>query len=159
MHSTALGSDAIEQLALAVFSKPGGRVMEAYSAFEKQPREFRTAVDLAYYIRSTLSQPQSLVDVVIHYPDMGGPPVIERIEIDQKVVPRNSHRYAWRGWGLIHLQLSDEGGPRSRVSSFSPGKATQWSETIPSFGSVEHWDWEAVRRHTRRLQRVLKMVA
>ena len=150
---------AIHAIADAVFAKPDPFVAEAYSDYDREPRVFNTAADLAKYIKGQLAAPEALAYLFIVYPDMGGSPVRRTIHLDPKHCPGQKLRFTWVGFGLISLQLYGSNRLQtSRISSNSPARAKAWASTCPDWSPPDAWNWRAVESHTRRLQRVLKKV-
>ncbi|GAA3979852.1 hypothetical protein GCM10022278_40440 [Allohahella marinimesophila] len=85
----------------------------------------------------------------------------EKIALNRDKVIGKKFRYTWSGWGQIILQL--DGAERNvqinRVTSNSEQRANKWSGVHPEQEPVESWNWSAVEKHTKRLQRVLKKIA
>lgn len=144
---------AINALAAAIFAKPSPWVSEAYSAFDAEPIQFHSADEVARYMREEVGKPKGLAYLRIVYPDMGGIPVRETIQLKPGSVPGHTLRYTWQGWGMITVQL---GCPWSRICANSQARAEKWASTCPDWASPDTWNWKAVASHTRRLQHVLK---
>jgi len=159
--SSSLTAHAIELIAAAVFSKPGAEVLEAYSDYDREPLEFRSATELADYAKEKVLKQRALAFVFVRYPDMRGTAILETIHLRPGAVANHKRRYTWQGWGLISVQLQDGGSPHppSRVSANSKARALKWAPTQPEWAAPTTWDWSAVQRHTGRLQRVLNKVA
>ena len=159
--SSSLMAHAIELIAAAVFSKPGAEVLEAYSDYDREPLEFRSATELADYAKEKVLKQRALAFVFVRYPDMRGSAILETIHLRPGAVANHKRRYTWQGWGLISVQLQGGGSshPPSRVSASSKARALKWAPTQPEWAAPTTWDWNAVQRHTRRLQRVLNKVA
>jgi hypothetical protein len=156
-----LSAAAIERIAAAIFSKPGAEVLEAYSDYDREPLEFRSAAELTDYAKKRVLEERALAFIFVRYPDMGGSAIRETIHLRPGAVANHKLRYTWQGWGLISIQLQGGGAPhpRSRIAANSEARALKWGPTHPAWGPPKTWNWSAVQRHTRRLQRVLKQVA
>ena len=150
-----LTDSAIAALAAAVFQEPDPWVAEAYSAYDAEPLVFRSAGDMADYAQRRLALPKGYASFFLRYPDMRGRAVPETIRLDPGSVPGHRLRHTWQGWGLISLQLAGA-AHECRVSSNSLQRALAWASTYSAFDPPDTWDWKAVARHTRRLQRALK---
>ena len=142
----------------AVFEKPGAQVLEAYSEFDKEPRQFPSVHDLVAYIKERLLSPSGGAFFFVLYPDMGGRAFRKTIHLDPDKVPGHSIRYTWEGWGLISIFVENGDGVNrvSRVSANSEKRAKKWSQTYSEWESPGTWNWKSVASHTRRLQRVFK---
>ena len=154
-----LTESAIDAIAHAVFHAPDPWVAEAYSAYDEESLVFSAADQLAQYIRATVSEPRGLAFFFVVYPDMKGRAVRETIHLKPGSVPGHFLRYSWQGWGLISVQLSREGLTSSRVTANSRTRAEKWASTHPNWDGPDAWNWTAVRRHARRLQRALRSAA
>jgi hypothetical protein len=154
--STAPGAGGILELANAIFAKRGARVMELESGLDCLPIEFLTATSLAEYVRRALRTAAARAQLVVHYPDMGGRPLLERVELDPALVPGHTHRYTWSGLGLIHVQLAADAP--AHVTANALAHPDEHADSDRSSGSGD-WDLAAVQRHEKRLQRVLRQVA
>ena len=153
--------EKITLIAEAIFSKETLQVVEGYSDFDREPLEFFCSGELVRYLTNNLIEKQSNVDIRIVYPDMGCDLTKEKITLNQDKVIGNKFRYTWSGWGQIILQL--DGAERNvqinRVTSNSEQRARKWSGVHPEQEPIESWNWGAVEKHTKRLQRVLKKSA
>jgi hypothetical protein len=159
--SSSLTAHAIDLIAAAVFSKPGAEVLEAYSDHDREPLGFRSATELADYAKEKVLTQRALAFVFVRYPDMRGSAILDTIYLRPGAVTNHRRRYTWQGWGLISVQLQGGGSPhpRSRVSANSKARALKWAPTQPGWAPPTTWDWNAIQRHTRRLQRALNEVA
>lgn len=152
-----LTENAITSIAAAVFSKPEPFVVEAYSALGAEPLFFRSAHALADYVKQRLSAPNGHAFLFVVYPDMLGVPMQEKIVLNAESPFEGQVRFTWRGWGLISVQLfSGDKAGMSRIIANSSSRAAKWASTYPELDSPKTWDWQAVERHARRLQRVFK---
>jgi len=148
----------IEALAAAVFASPGALVLEAYSDFDKEPRQLHSPEQLAEFILLAFIGKDRVAHFFVVYPDMLGQPMRETIHLDQARVPEGSVRYTWSGWGLISIVVHAYPNASSKpsVTSNSEVRARAWAPVHSEWPSPDAWDWKAVERHTRRLRRVLK---
>ena len=155
-----LSADAVKAVVTAIFEPAQPTVVEAYSAFEAEPRVFRSATELIRYVHDQRTLPGSSAHFAVHYLDMAGAILQSRVALDPAKCDGHSYRYKTEGWGLIWVLLQWQ---PSRVESFisanSQKRAAAWAPTYPEWGSPAEWDWTAVGRHLRRLRRVLKMAA
>jgi hypothetical protein len=155
----AITEPAVDALVAGVFSKPDPLVLQAYSVPDEEPIVFTTQRELAEYMKFEVSKPLGLAYISLVYPDMGGFAVKETIGLNPKHCPGQTLRYTWQGWGLISVQLHGSAHfQMSRVAANSAARAQAWASTYPQLGSPDRWNWEAVARHTRRLNRILRKV-
>lgn len=152
-----LTENAVNAIAAAVFAKPEPFVAEAYSLPGKAPLLFRSPEALADYAKRHLSAPNGHASFFVVYPDMLGIPVQEKILLSAGSPYEGQVRFTWRGWGLISVQLfSGENVGMNRITANSSNRAAKWASTYPELSPPDSWDWKAVERHVRRLQRVFK---
>jgi hypothetical protein len=159
--SAILSQEAVDAVAAAIFSKPGVRVVEAYSDFDAKPREFSSAEEVSAYSKDCAKRPDGLLYLYVYYADMGGKLVRETIRLKPDAIPGRKLRYTWNGWGLISIQLHLSGASNqvSGVTANSEARSLKWAGTYPENDAPSTWNWSAVKSHLRRLQRVLKRVA
>lgn len=152
-----LTDEAIDAIATSVFDPPDAWVAEAYSDFDVPPRQFRSAHELATYAKERLSKSRGSASFFVNYPDTGGRAVRQTIHIKPGCVPGKVLRYTWEGWGLISVVLirGDQPNDISRITANSEKRATRWESTYPTLEPASAWNWKAVAKHSRRLQRVL----
>jgi hypothetical protein len=152
-----LTDEAIDAIATAVFDPPDAWVAEAYSDFDVPPRQFRSAIELTAYAKERLSKSRGSASFFVTYPDTGGRAVLQTIHIKAGNVPGKALRYTWEGWGLISVVLTrgDQPNDVSRITANSEKRAAKWASTYPTWDPVSTWNWKAVAKHSRRLQRVL----
>lgn len=155
-----LTEQSVDTIASAIFEVPGAAVFEAYSDFDKEPRQFASANELGRYIKDAISAPSGMAHVFVVYPDMAGRAVRKMIRLDPVKIPEHAIRYTWEGWGLISVQLGTGTDPYSAscVTANSEKRATKWASTYPDLPPPKTWNWKCVKSHVRRLQRVLKQV-
>lgn len=155
--ATVLSDEAIKAVAEAIFSDAPVTVVEAYSDFSQEARQFHCAEEVCRYaigVRETGNNPH----LVVHYPDMGGRLALRRCSLDPDKCDGHTYRYTAEGWGLIfvYLQIASAGRLGSFVSANSEKRALAWEPTYPDMDPPGTWNWPAVGRHTRRLTRALK---
>lgn len=150
----------IEKLAEAIFQESPTAVVEAYSSFGQELREFRSAEEVCEYAKANRGSSNASVHLAIHYVDMAGALNRTRIELNAGKCDGHAYRYEAEGWGLIwvHIELK-QSSVGSFVSANSEKRATTWAATYPDMESPSVWHWSAVARHLRRLRRVLKLAA
>ena len=149
----------IKTLSEAVFSKPNPLVVEAYSDYDKEPREFGSSRELIEYTNQKLLVPKTHIHLFLVYPDMGGEIRKRRIQLNSEKAQGHTFRYTWDGWGMISIQLHPGSPQLSGVNANSESRAQKWFKTSPEFGAIEAWNWRVVESHKRRLQRVFKKCA
>lgn len=148
---------AIDAIATAVFDMPDAWVAEAYSEVDVPPRQFGTAGDMADYAKQRLSRANGSASFFVTYPDMAGRAVRQTIQLKPGSKAGNALRYTWEGWGLISVVLTRGDQPHDlpRISANSEKRAAKWEPTYPHLEPASTWNWKAVAKHARRLQRVL----
>jgi hypothetical protein len=151
--------EAVYELSNAIFRESHVWVAEAYSEFDKPPRAFNSSGELLTYFNKTIADPKSLAFVFVAYPDMAGLAKLRTIQLDQSRVKNAKFRYTWEGWGLISIKFPthDKSSSISNyINALSEKRALAWSTTSTITNPPSSWNWAAVERHKRRLQRVLK---
>ena len=153
-----LDVSGIEVFVTAVFAKSNPLVLEAYSEFDKDARQLRSAAELAGFIRTTFLGKNRSAHFFVVYPDMLGKPMRKTIHLEPAKMPEGLVRYTWNGWGLISVTLHAHAKAlsKSAVTSNSEARARAWASSNLEWPSPDAWDWKAVEKHTRRLQRVLR---
>jgi hypothetical protein len=152
--------ESVEALATAVFQPGEVTVVEAYSAFGAELISFRSPEELAGYVRAQHNAPDQSAHMAIYYRDMGGEILRSRLTLDPEKCHGHTYRYGAAGWGLIWVRLEWRQSPAgSFISANSEKRAIAWAPTHPELGAPEQWNWTAVRRHLRRLRRVIKLAA
>jgi hypothetical protein len=149
----------VDKLSEAIFSDPDACVVEAYSDFGVEPLIFKDTAGLSAFIQTKLAEPKGLAYFFVVYPDMGGTPRMKEIHLNPEKVDGHTKRFTWDGWGLISVQLHAPGSGASNINANSEKRAAKWTGTHPELGPPGVWNWPAVERHKRRLQRVLKSAA
>lgn len=147
----------IDAIAQAIFDRPVLQVVEAYSDYDKEPREFADAAQAAQYVRERLESKEGMAYLFAVYADMEGHAIRQLIQLDPKKVPGHTFRYSWSGWGMISIQIAKRSSPNngSSITSNSEKRAAAWASTFPELPPPSTWNWAAVASHTRRLKRVL----
>jgi len=81
-----------------------------------------------------------------------------RISLDPKKCDGHTFRYSLDGWGLIQIQITENGQGlcECRIAVNSPKRAQAWADTYPAYQDPKLWNWPIVERHTRKLIRHLK---
>jgi hypothetical protein len=148
---------SIDAVASAIFDRRAYQVVEAYSDYDREPREFTDAAQVAHYMRERLESKDNLAYLFVVYKDMEGHAIKELIHLDAKRVPGHRVRYTWSGWGMISVQISSRSGRNggSSIASNSEKRAMAWAPTSPDLPPPSTWNWKAVASHTRRLKRIL----
>ncbi len=155
-----ISENGIDCLAEAVFAVDNPQVVEAYSEYDLEPISFSSSLELSSYINRKLSVPKGLAHIFVVYPDMEGNLIKRTIELNSLKVPNHKFRYTWEGWGLISIHVaSPEFGLPSCVSANTEARAIKWTPTRHEIDPPSLWNWAAVKKHTSRLQRVLKKLA
>lgn len=151
---------AVESIAGAIFKEEPAEVMEAYSAFDQEPIQLRSAQDFCTYARSRRSS-DGYLHLAVRYPDMAGKLTKARIKLDPSKCNDHTYRHQAQGWGLIwvYLKLSPSCGLESFISANSEKRAFAWAPTYPDMEAPSTWQWLSVARHLRRLRRALKLAA
>jgi hypothetical protein len=147
----------IDAVTAAVFATPGVWVAEANSDFDIAPRQFSTAGEMSDCAKERLSKARGSASFFVTYPDMGGRAILKTIHLNPGSVPGHALRYTWEGWGLISVLLTrgDQPNDASRIAVNSEKRAIKWEPVYPTFEPASTWNWKAVAKHARRLQRVL----
>jgi len=158
MIASDLSEVAIERFADAVFDSPEVLVLEAYSEYDIEALQLSSKLELVRFIQLRFSMPDHHAFFFVVYPDMIGKPIKKTIHLDQRRVREGKIRYTWEGWGLISVMLEREEQPakRSNVASSTAARALKWQSTHTEWPAPSTWNWKAVSKHTRRLQRVLE---
>jgi len=157
---TPASDAAVEAIAAAIFKEVPAEVIEAYSYFDQEPIQLRSAQDFCTYARSKRSSDGYLY-LAVRYTDMEGQLTKARINLDPSKCDGHTYRYKAQGWGLIwvYLKLSPAGGLESFISANSEKRAFAWAATSPDMEAPSTWQWLSVARHLRRLRRALKLAA
>jgi hypothetical protein len=156
----AASEAVVTAVAEALFKERPSRVTEAYSEFESEPVDLRSAEEFCAYVESRRGV-QGYAHCAVLYPDMAGRLTTTRVELDPAHCKGATFRFTAEGWGLIriYLKLSSVGGQKSFISANTEKRALKWAPTIPELESPSTWHWPAVARHERRLRRALERSA
>lgn len=145
-----------------LFGETDVRVFEAYSAFDRELREFDSAdsIDRAFRLGVDEDGTRSTPFLQLWWPEVCPPPRIERITLKPGAVPGHSFRHTANGWGLAQLQC---GGEHSRAEpTITASHFGHFSEAgAREKGYVESGpdapvDWPALQRVSQRVQRRLR---
>jgi len=90
MPDPKLTHNEIASFAKAVFDAPGVKVLEAYSHYERVPRRFESATELAQYIKESISTRRGMAYFFVVYPYMAGLPMGKKIHLKPNAVPGES---------------------------------------------------------------------
>lgn len=157
---TPASDAAVELIADAIFNEESAEVLEAYSDFDQESIQLRSAKDLCTYALSRRIS-NGYLHLAVRYPDMAGKLTKARIELDPSKCGGHTYRYQAQGWGLVwvYLKLSPAGGLESFISANSEKRAVAWAPAYPEMEAPSTWQWLPVARHLRRLRRALKLAA
>lgn len=160
----ALGDDHRGLLEF-IFQADDCRVFESYSLLGREIAEFKSVRDIEthYGMTDWITFPDTWINLVLYPNDAGGKPHIERIDIRSRCRRPATFRYAFNGWGFVHLALVGlrEGLPdRSWTNHNSEKRASHSAMTTdPQSGSPSDWNWKAVSAFSRRLIRYIDKAA
>lgn len=145
-----------------LFADTGARVFEAFSAFDRELREFESpdAIDRALRLgvdeHGTGSEPL----LQLWWSNVCPPLRVERITLKPGAVPGHSFRHVARGWGLAQLQCGGEYSrdeptiTASHFGHFSEAGARQ--KGYRDNGPDAPVDWTTLQRVSQRVQRRLR---
>lgn len=136
------------------------RVLEAYSDFDKDLREFSSVDEI---VKGTNLGNGPLSGFLMLWPVEASDQVrIRRIKLDPSS-GLGTHRHIAEGWGLISLQLgglNKVGLHPSRTNHNTEKRATKWVDaTEHSMGDPKSWDWGVVTRTSAKLNRRIRSLA
>lgn len=139
----------------AVFRLGCFRVFEAYSEPDHDLREFTSADEVPI---------EPYGPHLMLYPIGAGPePTIERLQLRPGAAGGGSFRFQCRGWGLVQLHFGGPFGHQelrwSHTNHNSQKRAAKWADVYPVLGNPDQWDWEAVPKASRRLNRAIRALA
>jgi len=152
MYFYAAGADLLD-VALLVLQETDCRLLEAESQIDQPLRQLDTG-DIGQWIG--LSRSGAYVGLALWSPAMRQQIGIRTVTLQTR---EGGVRQSAVGWGLIHLQLMDVRGgklARSRVTANSESRARRWADTEMELGPVDAWDWSAVERTLRRIERLIR---
>jgi hypothetical protein len=157
----ALRDDLLSLLEF-VFAETGARVFEAYSAFDRELREFESpdAIDRAFRLGIDEHGSGSEPFLQLWWSGVCPQPRIERITLKPGAVPGHSFRHAVRGWGLAQLQCGGEYSreePTITASHFGHfSEAGARKKGYLESGPDAPVDWAGLQRVSQRVQRRLR---
>jgi hypothetical protein len=157
----ALREDLLSVLEFLV-AETGARAFEAYSAFDRELRDFDSveAIDRTFRLGVDEHGTGSEPFLQLWWPEVCPAPRIERITLKPGAVPGHSFRHTARGWGLAQLQCGGEysrGEPTITASHFGHfSEAGARQKGYEESGSDAAVDWAALQRVSQRVQRRLR---
>ncbi len=97
----------------------------------------------------------------LHFLETDGYVSTVRIALKPEKCAGATWRETTRGWGLIHIQITDQSESMSKVSISvnSEKRAHTWAETITDQGDPGLWNWTAIDSQARRIIRVLRRLS
>ena len=145
-----------------LFADTGARVFEAYSAFDRELREFDSpdAIDHAFRLGVDEYGAGSEPFLQLWWSEVCPPPQIERITLKPGAVAGHSFRYMAYGWGLAQLHCGGEYArdeptiTASHLRHFSEAGARE--KGYLDTGPDAPVDWAALQRVGQRVQRRLR---
>ena len=148
-----------ELLKAALAGRP--RVYEAYSQYDAPTKVFTDADALTTHVSALRSAGNKFFNLSFHFPEADGDVSTVRIALKPEKCSGAIWREATRGWGLIHIQITDQSESMSKVSVSvnSEKRAHTWAETITDQGDPRRWNWKAVDSQARRIIRVLRRLS
>jgi hypothetical protein len=148
-----------ELLEAALAGRP--KVYEAYSEYDAPTKVFTDGDALITHVSALRSSGKSFFNFSFHFPEMDGDVSTVRIALRPEKCSGATWRETTRGWGLIHIQITDQSGSMSKVSVSvnSEKRARTWAETITDQGDPRLWNWKAVDSQARRIIRVLRRLS
>jgi hypothetical protein len=156
-------SGDFEPILQFVFDDLHCRVLEAYSDFDKDLREFSSLNEIVKATHPGDWGNSALSCFLVLWPVEASDQVrIRRFKLDPSV-GSGTHRHVAEGWGLISLQL---GGLRkmelypSRTNHNTEKRARNWADTFEhSMGDPTSWNWNVVTRTSDKLNRRIRSLA
>jgi hypothetical protein len=142
-----------EPILQSVFADLRCRVLEAYSGYDKDLREFTCMDEL---VKGTNLDKGRLSCFLVLWPVEASDQVrIRRIKLDPSS-GLGTHRHVAEGWGLISLQLGgrdEQGVHHSHTNHNTEKRATKWADTQHYMGDPMAWNWNVVTRTSDKLNR------
>ena len=155
-------SGDFEPILQFIFDDLHCRVLEAYSSFDKNLREFSSLEELAKGTNVGDCSNGALSCFLVLWPVEASNQVrIRRIKLDPSS-GLGSHRHVAEGWGLISLQLGGVGKMGlhpSRTNHNTQKRATKWADTQHSMGDPMAWNWNVVTRTSNKLNRRIRSLS
>lgn len=145
--------DDIRELVHFIFEKTDARVLESYSEYDAELREFRSFDELssAFRLGSDPHGKGQAVLLQLWFPSAMYDVELERIPLK---VAGHSFRYRVSGVGLVQLYLGGESGGVVTESHYG-----HWSEAGArqrATGNIDIVDWSALSRISGRIQRHIR---
>jgi len=136
-------------------------VYEAYSEFDSSTKVFRDGDALTTHVSALRALGKKWFNFSFHFPETGGEVSTVRLALKPEKCDGATWRENTRGWGLIHIQITDQPDAMSKcsVSVNSEKRAHTWAETIKDQGDPRLWNWKAVDSQARRIIRVLRRLS
>src|SRR5688572_25380453 len=97
--------EELTRLVQFIFEVGAATVFEAYSAYEEDVRCFGTAAEHLADIDMKISEGDSFLLYVLHYPETKGYVEKQKITLDAKKCHGHKWRFCINGWGLIQFQI------------------------------------------------------
>lgn len=148
-----------------VFEDLQCRVLEAYSGFDRNLREFSCLDELVEGSESKLGDCSNgkLSCFLMLWPVEASDQVrIRRMELNP-AAGLGTHRYTVEGWGLISLQLGGLGKTGlhpSHTNHNSENRARKWADTYKALmGTPSAWNWDVVTRTSAKLNYRIRSLA
>lgn len=146
-----------------IFDELGCRVIEAYSDFDCELREFSSVEDLTKSaVIGDCSKGWPSCYVVLWPVEASDQVRVRRIELSP-ASGLGTFRYCAEGWGLILLQLGGIGSRGlhpSRTTHNSEKRARRWAAIYrDQMGDPSAWDWKLVDRTSGQLNRHIRSLA
>ena len=136
-------------------------VYEAYSEFEASTKVFTKEDALIAHVSSLSASGRKFFRFSFYYPETGGEVSTVRFALRPEKCGGATWREKTQGWGLIHIDITDESGGMSKcaVSVNSERRAHAWAETLQDLGDPQVWNWKVVDKQARRVIRVLRRLS
>ena len=156
-------SGDFEPMLQFIFDDLHCRVLEAYSGFDKDLREFSSFDELVKSNNLGNCSNGALSCFLMLWPVEASDQVrIRRIKLNPSS-GLGTHRHVAEGWGLISLQLGGlqkMGLHPSHTNHNTEKRAMKWSDTPEhSMGDPMAWNWNVVTRTSNKLNRRIRSLA
>jgi hypothetical protein len=156
-------SGDFEPILRFVFDDLRCRVLEAYSDFDKDLREFSSFAEIVKATNLGDCRNSTPSCFLVLWPVEASDQVrIRRFKLNPSS-GLGTHRHVAEGWGLISLQF---GGLRkmelhpSHTNHNTEKRATKWADTLGhSMGDPKSWNWNVVTRTSEKLNRRIRSLA
>src|SRR5262249_26963118 len=139
-------------------------VYELSSPVDHSVAQFRTLEEVRarYAISSWDTGSEESIFLQIHPHGARGQVLIRKVVFGPKYKGPGTFRHETSGWGLVQLYLESPHDRRLRPSHTnhnSEKRALANEHRYPALGPVAEWDWFAVNRWSRRLNRFIQNCA